>query len=370
MQINQNYNTTIESNHEINNNNIPNQYANIPNTHHSRSHGSTTQACAACKYQRRKCAADCILAPYFPYDRQRQFLNAHRLFGVSNIVKIVRHLEPPAKDQAMRTIIFQSDARAADPVGGCYRIIRDLEKRINMANAELDIVLHHLALCRAAAAQQDHVVQVAGQPVDAGDCIINGDPLGSYDEKWRADDQYVAEEEVAPRAAVDDFSSSWGFMHAHANGESTSSSFAYQDNDHVRKFPMDGCNLDIKPILDNFSIGDDDDIDQREEMFKFDSNGTIIPRVSMTFRVVRTNQYNQDLGLIHSTNGNHLESPNEGSSIDHQVTIYLHAQNITMFPTNETRYFASQILVSISGGLILILTAQSTRNMFRIHSDY
>ncbi|KZV19284.1 laccase-14-like [Dorcoceras hygrometricum] len=84
--------------------------------------------------------------------------------------------------------------------------------------------------------------------------------------------------------------------------------------------------------------------------------------VSMTFRVVRTNQYNQDLGLIHSTNGNHLESPNEGSSIDHQVTIYLHAQNITMFPTNETWYFASQILVSSSGGLILILTAQSTRN--------
>ncbi|KZV37810.1 hypothetical protein F511_27596 [Dorcoceras hygrometricum] len=86
--------------------------------------------------------------------------------------------------------------------------------------------------------------------------------------------------------------------------------------------------------------------------------------------VTRTNQYNQDLGLIHSTNGNHLESPNEGSSIDHQVTIYLHAQNITMFPTNETLYFASQLLVSSSGGLILILTAQSTRNEFRIHSDY
>ncbi|KZV16696.1 hypothetical protein F511_28484 [Dorcoceras hygrometricum] len=87
-----------------------------------------------------------------------------------------------------------------------------------------------------------------------------------------------------------------------------------------------------------------------------------VTRVTMTFRVVRTNQYNQDLELIHSTNGNHLESPNEGSSIDHQVTIYLHAQNITMFPTNETWYFPSQILVSSSGGLILILTVQSTRN--------
>ncbi|KZV50378.1 MIT family transporter: magnesium/cobalt ion [Dorcoceras hygrometricum] len=93
-------------------------------------------------------------------------------------------------------------------------------------------------------------------------------------------------------------------------------------------------------------------------------------RVSMTFRVVRTNQYNQDLGLIHSINGNHLESPNEGSSIDHQVTIHLHAQNITMFPTNETWYFTSQMLVSSSGGLIIILTAQSTRNEFRIHINH
>ncbi|KZV52505.1 hypothetical protein F511_26633 [Dorcoceras hygrometricum] len=93
-------------------------------------------------------------------------------------------------------------------------------------------------------------------------------------------------------------------------------------------------------------------------------------RFSMMFRVVRTNQYNQDLGLIHSTNGNNLESPNEGSSIDHQVTIHLNAQNITMFPTNETWYFTSQMKVSSCGVLILILTAQSTRNEFRIHSDY
>ncbi|KZV18401.1 triacylglycerol lipase [Dorcoceras hygrometricum] len=89
--------------------------------------------------------------------------------------------------------------------------------------------------------------------------------------------------------------------------------------------------------------------------WRSNSDITSVTRVSMTFRVVRTNQYNQDLGLIHSTNGNHLESPNEGSSIDHQVTIYLHAQNITMFPTNETWYFASQILVSSS-------VAQSIRN--------
>ncbi|KZV32712.1 hypothetical protein F511_19154 [Dorcoceras hygrometricum] len=86
--------------------------------------------------------------------------------------------------------------------------------------------------------------------------------------------------------------------------------------------------------------------------------------------IASVTRYIQDLGLIHSTNGNHLESPNEGSSIDHQVTIHLHAQNITMFPPNETWYFTSQMLVFSSDGLILILTAQSTRNEFRIHNYY
>ncbi|XP_019196357.1 PREDICTED: LOB domain-containing protein 22 [Ipomoea nil] len=139
----------------INNNNNNNNISGKNNTNNnniivSRTNGS--QACAACKYQRRKCASDCILAPYFPHDRQRQFLNAHKLFGVSNITKIIRHLTPPEKDEAMRTIIFESDVRAMDPVGGCYRIIRQLQRQIEQSQAELDVVLHHLAYCRALAA--------------------------------------------------------------------------------------------------------------------------------------------------------------------------------------------------------------------------
>ncbi|KZV52723.1 hypothetical protein F511_34137 [Dorcoceras hygrometricum] len=84
----------------------------------------------------------------------------------------------------------------------------------------------------------------------------------------------------------------------------------------------------------------------------------------MTFRVVRTNQYNQDLRLIHSTNGNHLESSNEGSSIDHQVTIYLHAQNIKMFPTNETCRCARERMTNrrmeepVARGMVLRLDEQ------------
>jgi|UniRef100_A0A2N9HL91 hypothetical protein len=142
----------------------------INNTRHG---NGTTQACAACKYQRRKCATDCILAPYFPHDRQRQFLNAHKLFGVSNITKIIKNLNQPDKDEAMRTIIFQSDVRANDPVGGCYRIIRELQRLIEYNKAELDIVLHQLAICRAQAHQQQQQ-----QMPEATDGTINCDIVG------------------------------------------------------------------------------------------------------------------------------------------------------------------------------------------------
>ncbi|XP_045792011.1 LOB domain-containing protein 22-like [Trifolium pratense] len=138
----------------------------------NKNNNNTTQACAACKYQRRKCAPDCILAPYFPHDRQRQFLNAHKLFGVSNINKIIKYLDPPLKDQAMRTIIYQSDMRANDPVGGCYKYIQDLQAQIEYCKIELDLVLQQLAVYRAQPHQQQPQVVNYGDQV-----IMNSDSL-------------------------------------------------------------------------------------------------------------------------------------------------------------------------------------------------
>ncbi|CAH9076884.1 unnamed protein product [Cuscuta europaea] len=56
----------------------------------------------------------------------------------------------------MRTIIFESDVRALDPVGGCYAIIRHLQHQIDQTQAELDLVLTHIAYCRRAAAVAAH----------------------------------------------------------------------------------------------------------------------------------------------------------------------------------------------------------------------
>ncbi|KAL6491737.1 hypothetical protein OROGR_034102 [Orobanche gracilis] len=253
---------TNNSTNKINNNNSNSNNTALNAAHHHRSHGSTAQACAACKYQRRKCAADCILAPYFPHDRQPQFLNAHRLFGVSNIVKIVRHLDPPAKDHAMRTIIFQSDARAADPVGGCHRIIRDLEHQISLAKAELDIVFHHLALCRAAAARSQ---------VGAAEEVAVMDDVNS---RWSTCMQYEGNVNSNNNAHADSTTSSSFPPHPHHTNTINN------NNNQMRGLclSMEDCHHDdqMRSILDHLSAGDDDDETRRpadEDHYKFDSNG-------------------------------------------------------------------------------------------------
>nr|XP_043627201.1 LOB domain-containing protein 22-like [Erigeron canadensis] len=116
----------------------------------------TNQACAACRYQRRKCTPDCLFRPYFPPNHQQQFQNVHKLFGVSNITKIIKNLDDDDrhKDNAMKSLIYQADARAQYPVEGCCKIIRQLHHHYETASAELQFVLRELALCRTFGVQK------------------------------------------------------------------------------------------------------------------------------------------------------------------------------------------------------------------------
>ncbi|XP_038701199.1 LOB domain-containing protein 22-like [Tripterygium wilfordii] len=141
----------------------------------SKTDSTATQACAACKYQRRKCAPNCLLAPYFPPHLQKDFLNAHKLFGVSNIAKTIRKCKPHQRDAAVKSLIFHATARANDPVWGCVPIIAKLERDLQMAQAELRFVLHQNEMFRAqAAAIQPHPFQV--------DDILNAEEEFGHDD--------------------------------------------------------------------------------------------------------------------------------------------------------------------------------------------
>jgi hypothetical protein len=46
--------------------------------------------CAACKLLRRRCAAGCVFAPYFPPAEPHKFANVHKVFGASNVSKLLQ----------------------------------------------------------------------------------------------------------------------------------------------------------------------------------------------------------------------------------------------------------------------------------------
>ncbi|XP_030518115.2 LOB domain-containing protein 27-like [Rhodamnia argentea] len=110
--------------------------------------GGTSQACAVCKFQRRKCHKECPLAPYFPADQPKMFQNAHRLFGVSNITKILKQAPPDLKQEAMQSVIFESNMRAQYPVHGCCWYIRRLLCQMHQMTEQLQQLHAQVAMIR------------------------------------------------------------------------------------------------------------------------------------------------------------------------------------------------------------------------------
>ncbi|CAK9159808.1 unnamed protein product [Ilex paraguariensis] len=55
---------------------------------------SSNSPCAACKLLRRKCAEDCIFAPCFPPNQPDKFASVHKVFGASNVGKLLGNYTP------------------------------------------------------------------------------------------------------------------------------------------------------------------------------------------------------------------------------------------------------------------------------------
>ena len=50
----------------------------------------SSSPCSACKLLRRRCSKDCIFAPYFPSTDPFRFASVHKVFGASNVNKMLQ----------------------------------------------------------------------------------------------------------------------------------------------------------------------------------------------------------------------------------------------------------------------------------------
>ncbi|KAL8093258.1 LOB domain-containing protein 1-like [Apium graveolens] len=93
--------------------------------------------CAACKILRRRCVEKCVLAPYFPPTDPVKFTIAHRVFGASNIIKLLQELPESQRADAVSSMVYEANARVRDPVYGCAGAICHLQKQVSDLQAEL-----------------------------------------------------------------------------------------------------------------------------------------------------------------------------------------------------------------------------------------
>ena len=126
---------------------------------------SSNSPCAACKFLRRKCQPECVFAPYFPPDQPQKFANVHKVFGASNVTKLLNELHPHQREDAVNSLAYEADMRLRDPVYGCVGVIsvlqhqlRQLQMDLSCAKSELSkyqnlgITSHGLIAAAAAAA--------------------------------------------------------------------------------------------------------------------------------------------------------------------------------------------------------------------------
>ncbi|MED6187137.1 hypothetical protein PIB30_073573 [Stylosanthes scabra] len=134
--------------------------------------------CGACKFLRRKCAADCIFAPYFCSEQgPARFAAIHKIFGASNVSKLLLHIPAHDRCEAVVTIAYEAQARIRDPVYGCVSHIFALQQQVACLQAQLMQVKAQLAQNQIESSRNIENQWTGG---NVGGAMNNNNPFGHH----------------------------------------------------------------------------------------------------------------------------------------------------------------------------------------------
>ncbi|KAH7672569.1 Lateral organ boundaries LOB domain-containing protein [Dioscorea alata] len=95
--------------------------------------------CASCKLLRRRCSKDCIFAPFFPSGDPQKFAIVHKIFGASNVSKMLQELPINQRADAVSSLVYEANARMRDPVYGCVGVISYLQNQVSQLQMQLAV---------------------------------------------------------------------------------------------------------------------------------------------------------------------------------------------------------------------------------------
>ncbi|XP_039017292.1 LOB domain-containing protein 15-like [Hibiscus syriacus] len=101
---------------------------------------NTIIPCAACKLLRRRCADECPFSPYFSPHEPHRFAAVHKVFGASNVSKMLMEVPESRRVDAANSLVYEANLRLRDPVYGSMGAIVTLQQQMQTLQAELNAV--------------------------------------------------------------------------------------------------------------------------------------------------------------------------------------------------------------------------------------
>ncbi|KAF8720360.1 hypothetical protein HU200_023859 [Digitaria exilis] len=125
--------------------------------------GAPGSPCGACKFLRRKCAAECVFAPHFcAEDGASQFAAIHKVFGASNAAKLLQQVSPGDRSEAAATVTYEAQARLRDPIYGCVAHIFALQQQV--ASLQMQVLQAKAQVAAQQTTMAGHHQAAAGSP--------------------------------------------------------------------------------------------------------------------------------------------------------------------------------------------------------------
>ncbi|PPS15183.1 hypothetical protein GOBAR_AA05381 [Gossypium barbadense] len=70
---------------------------------------NTITPCAACKLLRRRCAQECPFSPYFSPHEPQKFASVHKVFGASNVSKMLMEVPESQRADAANSLVYEAN---------------------------------------------------------------------------------------------------------------------------------------------------------------------------------------------------------------------------------------------------------------------
>ncbi|KAI8022947.1 LOB domain-containing protein CRL1 [Camellia lanceoleosa] len=123
-------------------------------------------SCGACKFLRRRSTSESVFAPYFNYNEAAaHFAVVHKVFGASNVSKLLTNLPMNDRREAAITISYEALTQMHDPIYGCVSQMFALQQQLQGASV--------LELARSTNHSPDvGIAEWFRMPIENGDAVI------------------------------------------------------------------------------------------------------------------------------------------------------------------------------------------------------